>query len=522
MTTVVPTPTPSPVAVLLDGVGAGYAGLDEDGTVREWNAAATALLGWRAADVVGRDLAELVVAPQCRGELRARLREVRAGADPAPSELRALHADGGQLPVEVLLGPAGWPGGSARYAVLRDAGERQVLTRLQEENRLLTAATGALVTQHEPDGRLVYVSPASLHVLGVEPAELLGVDVHGLVHPDDVQELYRREPDPGVPVELALRLRHADGHWVWVEALRTLVRDAAGTVVEVDLSARDVTDRRARDEQSSRESKLESLGRLSAGLAHEINSPIQFVGDNARFLADSYGELLTLIDTYRSLLTSGQPMDWDERVAAVRRLEAEIDVDDLAAEIPGAVEQTLAGIERVATVVRAMKTFSHPGHAEQVYADLNEALTATVTVTRHQVHSVADLQLDLGALPPVRCHVAELNQVFLNLVVNAADAVEDTGAYGSIRVSTAVDGDSVTVSVTDTGGGIPDDVRRRMFDPFFTTKDVGRGSGQGLPLVRSVVQEGHGGTVTVTSEVGVGSTFTLRLPIDGLPARDSA
>jgi signal transduction histidine kinase len=163
-----------------------------------------------------------------------------------------------------------------------------------------------------------------------------------------------------------------------------------------------------------------------------------------------------------------------------------------------------------------MKTFSHPGHKEKVPADLNEAVGASVTVARHQINDVADLCLDLADLPPVRCNIADLNQVFLNLIVNAADAIQETGRRGAITVSTALDGDDVVIRISDTGGGIPDDVRLKIFDPFFTTKDVGRGSGQGLPLARGVVQEGHGGSLTVESELGKGTTFAVRIPVDGL------
>jgi signal transduction histidine kinase len=210
-------------------------------------------------------------------------------------------------------------------------------------------------------------------------------------------------------------------------------------------------------------------------------------------------------------------MSWLERQERVREAEAGIDFDFLQKEIPSAVEQTLEGIERVSTIVRAMKTFSHPGHKEQVPADLNEALAATVTVTRHQISEVADLSLELAELPPVRCNIAELNQVFLNLIVNAADAIDETGRRGRITVATLLDGDDVVVRISDTGCGIPDEVRSKIFDPFFTTKDVGRGSGQGLPLVRGVVQEGHGGSVSVDSVVGQGTTFTVRVPLHGLP-----
>jgi signal transduction histidine kinase len=286
--------------------------------------------------------------------------------------------------------------------------------------------------------------------------------------------------------------------------------------------ARDIDEQKAREAEFHQESKLESLGRLSAGLAHEINSPIQFVGDNARFLEEAYQELIRVVAVYRELLDTSNPIGWIERQERVRDAEACIDFDYLQKEIPSAVEQTLEGIDRVSTIVRAMKTFSHPGHKEQVPADLNEALAATVTVTRHQVSDVADLHLELTYLPPVRCNIADLNQVFLNLIVNAADAIEETGQRGVITVSTAVDGEDVVVLISDTGGGIPDDVRPKIFDPFFTTKDVGRGSGQGLPLARGVVQEGHGGSLTLESVLGQGTTFAVRIPISGLAQKDPA
>jgi signal transduction histidine kinase len=285
--------------------------------------------------------------------------------------------------------------------------------------------------------------------------------------------------------------------------------------------ARNIGEQKARDAEFHHESKLESLGRLAAGLAHEINSPIQFVGDNARFLEEAYRELIRVVEVYRGLLDTSSPIGWIERQERVRQAEAGIDFDYLQKEIPSAVEQTLEGIERVSTIVRAMKTFSHQGHKAQMPADLNEAVAATVTVTRHQVSEVADLVLDLADLPPVRCNVADLNQVFLNLIVNAADAIEETGRRGAITVATVPDGEDVVVRVSDTGAGIPDDVRPKIFDPFFTTKDVGRGSGQGLPLARGVVQDGHGGALTVESVPGEGTTFSVRIPVDGLGRKEA-
>jgi two-component system NtrC family sensor kinase len=380
----------------------------------------------------------------------------------------------------------------------------------------IVSCIDAAVISTSLDGLITEWSPEAEQQYGYARDEVLGqpVTVINAADADVVTDALATAAKGGRSAFQTVLLR-GDGCTVHTSVTLSAVRDTAGTPVAIVGISRDTSADRAREAEFHQESKLESLGRLSAGLAHEINSPIQFVGDNARFLEEAYHELIRVVQVYRGLLDTSNPIGWAERQERVREAEATIDFDYLQKEIPSAVEQTLEGIERVSTIVRAMKTFSHPGHNEQVPADLNEALEATVTVTRHQVKEVADLDLELGDLPPVRCNIADLNQVFLNLIVNAADAIEETGRHGAITVATAVDGGDAVVRISDTGGGIPDDVRSKIFDPFFTTKDVGRGSGQGLPLARGVVQEGHGGTLTVDTTVGQGTTFTVRIPIDG-------
>ena len=192
------------------------------------------------------------------------------------------------------------------------------------------------------------------------------------------------------------------------------------------------------------------------------------------------------------------------------------------AEIPKAIAQTLDGVGRVATIVRAMKEFAHPDSGEKAVADLNKALTSTLTVARNELKYVADVETDLGDIPSVSCHLGDLNQVFLNLLVNAAHAIGDTvkesGGKGRIGVRTTCEGDNVCVAISDTGGGIPEHVRSKIFDPFFTTKGVGRGTGQGLAIARSIVVDKHGGSLTFETEVGEGTTFFIRLPVDGTPS----
>lgn len=286
----------------------------------------------------------------------------------------------------------------------------------------------------------------------------------------------------------------------------------------------DVTDRLVLEDELVQAQKLESVGHLASGIAHEINTPIQFVGDNVRFLSDSFSDIGCLIEQYQGLLeavkTGVCPEALIETCEAANR---EADLEYLLAEIPKAIEQSAEGIDRVATLVRAMKEFSHPGSKEKAAVNLNKAIESTVTVARNEWKYVADLRTDLDpSLPLVPCLVGEFNQVVLNMIVNAAhaiaDAVKGTGGKGTITICTGRVGDFVEVRIADTGMGIPESIRHKIFDPFFTTKEVGKGTGQGLAIARSVVVGKHGGTIAVDSEVGKGTTFLIRLPLNALSA----
>ncbi|WP_285557234.1 PAS domain-containing protein [Actinoplanes regularis] len=303
------------------------------------------------------------------------------------------------------------------------------------------------------------------------------------------------------------------------------LRVGPATVGGLVVVFRDITEekqRRQREIESRHAQKLESLGRLSAGIAHEINTPIQFVGDNTRFLASSAQALIDLLLVYREglgLSATSEPSPWRDRL---ERAEEEADLEYLTEEVPLAVNQSLEGIERVASLVRAMKVFSYKDAGTAAYADLNEALESTLTVARNEVKYVADVVLDLGDLPHVLCHVGDLNQVFLNLLVNAADAMLGRDGRGTITVTSRKDGPDAVITITDDGSGIPEELHKVIFEPFFTTKEVGKGTGQGLPLAHAVVVEKHGGTIELSSAPGEGTTFVLRLPVDGKPAGTGA
>jgi PAS domain S-box-containing protein len=269
--------------------------------------------------------------------------------------------------------------------------------------------------------------------------------------------------------------------------------------------------------------KLESVGRLAAGIAHEINTPIQYVGDSVHFLRsafDDFDKLFEGMNHAAALLP-----DCAELKAyrlEVAELERKHDLEYLRTEIPKAFTRTFDGVERVTNIVKAMKEFAHPDAREQSPADLRHALETTLLVASNEYKYVAKVRTEFGDLPQVVCNVGELNQVFLNLIVNAAHAIKDAGKdvdNGEITIRLAAEGDQAVICVSDNGCGVPEENLTKLYDPFFTTKEVGRGTGQGLAISHSIVVDKHGGDISVRSQVGVGTEFTVRLPIAGRGAR---
>ncbi|HET9655631.1 MAG TPA: ATP-binding protein [Kineosporiaceae bacterium] len=376
-----------------------------------------------------------------------------------------------------------------------------------------------VVFQTSPDGRLLSVTPTWSQLTGFGVVRSVGQPLERFVYesdrPDVVGHLERTLFSGGT-IAFECRLERLFGGAVPVEIICRPVTDEAGHRRGVVGVIADISERYSRAVEAQHAGKLEALGRLSAGLAHEINTPIQYVGHNTRFLAESYERMLKLLLAYRGLADDPAYLHLPaSRREAVSRAERELDFDFLCEEIPPAIQQSLDGVDRVANLISAMKTFTHPGLQTQAPADLNAALRSVVTMAHSQAKFVADFICDLQPLPDVMCSIGDLNQVFLNLLMNAADAIEDNGGErGTITVSTQQSGDDVVVRVADTGPGIPEELRLRIFDAFFTTKEVGRGTGQGLALARSVIER-HRGSIAVDSTIGEGTTFTITLPVGG-------
>ncbi len=298
------------------------------------------------------------------------------------------------------------------------------------------------------------------------------------------------------------------------------------TFEDVTQSIQEAQERKRLEKELLQAQRLESLGTLASGIAHEINTPIQYVGDNLRFIARCLRDLLQILQFCRK--TMSVPVDPGlvaERAAALNQMEEELDLQFLLEELPQAIDQSAQGLGQVTRIVKAVKEFSHPGGEEMIVFDINAIIETTLIVSKNQWKYVAEVETDLDrSLPQIKCLPGELGQVILNLVVNAAQAIGSAEREnGLIRVTTRRKDDFVVIEVSDNGGGIPEAIKDRIYDPFFTTKDIGEGTGQGLSIAFNAVVNKHKGTLECTSQEGEGTSFIIGLPIlDDIPHESEA
>ncbi|SRR5579884_479662 len=292
-------------------------------------------------------------------------------------------------------------------------------------------------------------------------------------------------------------------------------------IEQLQSSHAQLADQYLAERQRAHAQKMQSVGQLAAGIAHEINTPTQYINSNIRFLQEAFASLCKLHAKYGELLAASRAGIVDPALAAeVEAAAEEADIEYLLEEAPKAIQQALEGIAHVAMIVQAMKEFSHPGTETKVAVDINRAIENTLTISRHEWKYVADIFTELDPhLPLVPCLPGQFNQVLLNILVNGVQAIRETldeGAErkGVIAISTRLDGTWVEICVRDTGPGIPEAIRSKVFDPFFTTKEVGKGTGQGLAIAHSIVVDKHGGTIGFETETGKGTTFLIRLPLN--------
>lgn len=401
----------------------------------------------------------------------------------------------------------------------------------EERYRLIAEHATDLIAIVDKKGNFLYNSPSYQRLLGYSLDEFRSGRIFDHIHPDDcdfVRDAIKHTFVSGNCGLFEYRFQHSDGCWCALEAQASVIRQDSGDSDQLVLFARDITERKEAEQARCKmevelrhAQKMESIGQLAAGIAHEINTPTQYIGDNANFLKEAFEDLQGLILQYRNILQTGG--DVSQLQEAADQAEEEADWHFLEDEIPSSLNHAMSGVEQVSRIVNALKEFSHPGSDERTMVDLNHAIESTVTVARNEWKYVAEVQLDLDSgLSSVACYPGEFNQAILNLITNAAHAIGDVldpneESKGSISISTRPRDQGVEITVKDTGKGISPELRQKIFEPFFTTKEVGKGTGQGLAIVHSVIVEKHAGKVRLDSEVGKGSTFTLWIPASEPP-----
>ncbi|MFO0612804.1 MAG: ATP-binding protein [Polyangiaceae bacterium] len=362
-------------------------------------------------------------------------------------------------------------------------------------------------------GRTEMVNAEGLVLSGVEASAARSISFTGYFPTLKLDEFAR----PGEKVRRQTSLRRACGQLVPVLLSASAMTAGPCERLQLIVTCVDLTEQRALEDRLRNAQKLEAVGQLAAGVAHEVNTPIQFIGDSVRFLQDCLVDLkiagertVALFDDLRA--RGATTTEDDRRFADIR---AASDADFIFREAPAATERTLRGVARVAEIVRALRAFAHPDHDTTSLADVNRAITDAAVVAKVECKRVADLVVELGELPDVECNLNELTQVFLNLIVNASHAIEERpqGGRGTITVRSSAGPDFVRVTVTDDGAGIPEPVQARIFEPFFTTKPLGKGTGQGLALAHTFVEGHHRGTLAFTTSPLHGTTFSVRLPL---------
>jgi PAS domain S-box-containing protein len=520
--------------LLLDSTAEAIYGIDLEGNCTFCNQSLLrTLLYEKSADLLGRNMHEVIHHSHPDGSRYSAiecgiLQACRTGAAVHIDDEVVWRSDGACLPVEYWCHPVKHDGKTvgcmvAFVDITRRKVTQEALRRAHEEAELFINSVPSILIAIGRDSRIIRWNLAAASVFALSKAEVTGKH---LAHcgiqwmRTDMQIAidawcagHESQRIEALPFVIKGEIRFLGLTLSWINAPEE-------GIDELLIIGSDVTERELLGQQLRQAQKLEAIGQLAAGIAHEINTPTQYVGDNTRFLKDSwpsFQELLGMTREIRQQASTG-PISPE----TLRRFDALIEAADfeyLQAEIPRAIEQSLEGIQRVGKIVRAMKEFSHPGSEEKKPIDINKAIEPTITVARNEWKYVSDVETSFDlSLPLVLCHAGEFNQVILNLLINSAHAIaqvvgDGSRGKGKILVRTVRDQDWAEISISDTGAGIPEAVRSRVFEPFFTTKPVGKGTGQGLALAHTAIVRRHGGKIWLESEVGKGTTFYIRLPL---------
>ncbi|MDL1956236.1 MAG: ATP-binding protein [Candidatus Desulfofervidus auxilii] len=322
-----------------------------------------------------------------------------------------------------------------------------------------------------------------------------------------------------------------DGTEFLVSLSRSVIKDENGNEVAIVGVTRDITKLKKTEEELRatveelkntqsflvQQGKLMAIGQLAAGIAHEMNNPLGFVASNFRTLREYIADIKELLIAYQGLrerLERGEGVNGE--IGHIKAIEEKVDIEFILEDIESLFKDTMDGIDRLTGIIKSLRDFSRIDQLEDYTEyDINEGIKSTLVITKNEYKYYAEVKTELGDIPPIYCHPNKINEVFLNLIVNAAQAIagQNREEKGTIFIKTFKEGEFVYIQISDDGPGIPDEIKDKIFDPFFTTKPPGKGTGLGLSICYDIVVNKHKGQIWVESEVGKGTTFTVKLPI---------
>jgi PAS domain S-box-containing protein len=516
---------------VMENIEEGFYEVDLNGNMTLFNDALAEIHGYSRTELMGMNFRQFTDAETAQRVYKIFNSVYRTGRPSKGSEYEIIHKTGKRIVLETSIvlkkNVSGVPIGF--NGIIRDITERkqaeETLKKTHDRIAWLLNSISSILIALSEDNRIVFWNTTAEKEFGLSGKEAegklltdTGIQWDGDQMVAAVSRCRRENAPVGLDNLKFLQQNGKDG-WLGIRLTPILGEESSGRMILIQ--GANITQRRIMESQLTQAQKLESIGQLAAGIAHEINTPTQYVGDNVRFLQTSFEDLIKVLrhyDLFKEAFKEGKMCD--HLIEKVEEVIGEADLDYLSEEIPKAFQQTLDGLDRVSRIVHSMKAFAHPGKEEKVYMDLNKAIETTLVVARNEWKYVAEVVTELDpSLPMVPCIPGDINQVLLNILVNAAQAVAEVvgngaGGKGTITIVTRREDPWAEIRISDTGKGVPEGIRSKIFDPFFTTKEVGKGTGQGLAISHTAIVEKHQGSLSFTTEINQGTTFNIRLPLE--------
>jgi len=513
-----------------------------------WNSAAEKLFGYTETEIMGKDVNLIVPEKYRKAKAKGFLQFQQSGTGPVIEktlELTGLTKEGKEIPIELSVSVRKTKAGYISMAIIRDITERkesekQLRLEQQMVQKIFSAAPAAMILIDEKRN-IEIINKAMASLIGKESEAMLHVPLGVAFNCKNLKTSHgqicgQTESCSLCPLHSVITRALQDGESIHGEEIRLDISDTkisrsrwlriSAETIDQDgrqhlmLAIYDITNQKILETQLRQDDKMRTIGQLAAGIAHEINTPSQYINDNLHFLQQSFQDLVSLLRTYdpSGKAEKKQKEDFQNDLLVEKQIHS-TNLSYLTKEIPEAIQESIEGVSNIAHIVQALKQLSHPDTYEKQLVAIDQVIDNAITVSRNLWKYVAEIWTDYDPdIPLVICMPEKILQVLLNLIVNARDAIEEvidpeSDEKGQIGISTRKVNNMAEIRISDNGPGIPESIRERIFEPFFTTKEIGKGSGQGLGICYAILVEEHGGSIEVETEEGKGTTFILRLPL---------